>query len=323
MKRTAPTHPKMARLARALSIEKAWAVGLVELLIHFTAEHAPSGDVGRYSDADLADALCWHQEPGALIAALTSSGWLDVCSEHRLVLHGWAEHADDGVHAKVARAHEYFVDGKQPRLRKLEREERARAETFYALHQTASHSAGQGAQLGQPRSPPPPPGSAAASPGSLPPQGPAPDGRPEGGREAADGYRSAPSGASPTPTPTPEEKRSEGEHAADAAHPLGEDEGEPRGDPARWATVLAKMPGSEQEKLTFVREHLLQVELEAVAELPADRRDPIAINAKKRSLLIRYWRQHLKGPRRASAPALGARVQGPRLMQHPPETPQR
>ena len=46
MKRGAPAHPKLAKLAKLLGIRKREAVGIVELLHHFTDEYAWRGDVG-------------------------------------------------------------------------------------------------------------------------------------------------------------------------------------------------------------------------------------------------------------------------------------
>jgi hypothetical protein len=47
MKRGTPEHPKTAHLMAALSIPRPYAVGILELLWHFTARYAPRGDVGR------------------------------------------------------------------------------------------------------------------------------------------------------------------------------------------------------------------------------------------------------------------------------------
>lgn len=93
MKLGASRSPKLAGLARDLGISKREAIGLLELLWEWTWEQAPLGDVGRWADADIAEAV--GEPPAradALIAALVKRRWLDYDSEHRLVVHGYAEH---------------------------------------------------------------------------------------------------------------------------------------------------------------------------------------------------------------------------------------
>lgn len=111
MKRGTPLHPKTRRLARRLELPRYAVVGLLELLWHFTAQFARRGDVGRYADVDLADALAWDREPAELITALVETGWLDEHPEHRLVVHHWHDHADEAVRKALQRAGEDFVDG--------------------------------------------------------------------------------------------------------------------------------------------------------------------------------------------------------------------
>ena len=103
MKREAPNHPKMLRLCTALGCRKFVAVGILELLWHLTARYCPRGDVGRFGDAEIAAALDWDESPEDLLASLIRAGWLDEDSEHRLIVHGWAEHADQAVRRKLQR----------------------------------------------------------------------------------------------------------------------------------------------------------------------------------------------------------------------------
>jgi hypothetical protein len=97
MKRSGPEHPKMRALARALGVPHYAAVGLLELLWHFAAKFAPQGDVGRFDNEALAEALGYDGAPDALVDALVAARWLDVCPTNRLLVHGWEEHADQGV----------------------------------------------------------------------------------------------------------------------------------------------------------------------------------------------------------------------------------
>jgi hypothetical protein len=158
VKRGAIDHFKAKRLARALNVPLYAANGLVERLFHFVAEHAPRGDVGRLSDQDIADALAWDRQTGELVESLVAAGWLDPHPECRLSVHDWHEHSDDGVHAKVARGHQLFVDGAEPRLRKLEAHEREAAKAIYAnLRERGTAGAPADARRGMNGASPPPP----------------------------------------------------------------------------------------------------------------------------------------------------------------------
>ncbi len=104
MKRGGPDHPKMQKLADALKINKAWAVGIMECLIHFTAKYAIQGDIGRWDARVLARAVGWHGSPLALERALLSAGLIDVHPKYRFLLHGWKKHCDQSVR-KTLSAH--------------------------------------------------------------------------------------------------------------------------------------------------------------------------------------------------------------------------
>jgi hypothetical protein len=86
----------------------------MEALWHVTAEHAPAGDVGRLSDDDLCDELYWDQDPGELVEAFVRAGVLERHPDHRLVVHGWSEHADNALRHKLRRAGATFWDGETP-----------------------------------------------------------------------------------------------------------------------------------------------------------------------------------------------------------------
>lgn len=112
MKRGGPNHPKTYALAEALGIRRAHAVGILEMLFHFTAQYAPEGDIGKYSDKRIAAAVDWPGKPEKLMEALTTTGWVDTYTNtHSGVgrsVHGWSEHADRSVKQRLTR------DGKMP-----------------------------------------------------------------------------------------------------------------------------------------------------------------------------------------------------------------
>lgn len=97
MKRGGPTHPKMTDLAARLGIDRCHAVGIVESLWHFAAQYAKRGDVGKHTNASIAISIGFAGDADALVGALVGAGWLDECECHRLRVHDWADHADQGV----------------------------------------------------------------------------------------------------------------------------------------------------------------------------------------------------------------------------------
>jgi hypothetical protein len=103
MKRGTPRHPKTKALAKTLRINLAHAVGLLEMLFHFAAEFTPEGDIGRYPDETIAEALAWAGEVPRLIQALTTTGWIEVGPAGKLVVHDWLDHADHATQQRVAR----------------------------------------------------------------------------------------------------------------------------------------------------------------------------------------------------------------------------
>jgi len=103
MKRGTPEHPKTRALVAILHIPIYSAVGILELLWHFTADYAPRGDVGRFSDEAIARAVGWHGSASRLVDALHHAGYLDPDPEYRWVIHDWHMHADRAVLQKLER----------------------------------------------------------------------------------------------------------------------------------------------------------------------------------------------------------------------------
>ena len=93
MKQAAPGSKKMRRLMRALDCELPTAVGYLELLWLLAQREAKQGDVGRWTDEEIEEDMHWQGEPGALVAVLVDTGWLDRCAERRLLIHDWEDHA--------------------------------------------------------------------------------------------------------------------------------------------------------------------------------------------------------------------------------------
>jgi len=102
MKRGTPEHPKTLQLSALLNIRQFEAVGLLEMLWHWTARYAPQGDIGKYPNAMIAGRLDWQEDPEMLFDALTRAAWIEEHEEYRLVIHDWHEHSDDACDKYLA-----------------------------------------------------------------------------------------------------------------------------------------------------------------------------------------------------------------------------
>jgi hypothetical protein len=111
MKRGGPEHPKTKLLAKSLGLPRYAAVGILECLFHEAAKHARTGNIGKWSNAEIAESVGFDGDPEVLVAALVTCRWLDEHPEHRLVIHDWHDHADNGVKKTVMRNGESFVSG--------------------------------------------------------------------------------------------------------------------------------------------------------------------------------------------------------------------
>lgn len=115
MKRGTPDHPKMKGLAKALGIPIYSAVGLMEMLWQFTARYAPQGNVGKFSDEEIAASLGWDGDASRLVATLADKGWLNRDDHYRYIVHDWADHADDTCDKYLAANGLQYADGSPTR----------------------------------------------------------------------------------------------------------------------------------------------------------------------------------------------------------------
>lgn len=104
MKNKTPELLKFKRLHRRLGFRtRRETIGLLEALWIFAQNNARAGDVGRYTDDELAAELEWSGSPAELVAALVETGWLDRCLERRLLIHDWADHSPNWLKGVVAK----------------------------------------------------------------------------------------------------------------------------------------------------------------------------------------------------------------------------
>ena len=126
MKRGAPDHPKMRRLARALvpalgisrEIADLVAPGLMERFFHWVSTYAPTGDLTAIDSIDLAEGVRWPADGEALVAVLSECGWLDA-EGGSLLVHDWHDHADDATKKKLERTGESFASGRRARRERV------------------------------------------------------------------------------------------------------------------------------------------------------------------------------------------------------------
>lgn len=111
MKKEAWDSPKLKRLCRRLKLPRWAGVGILESVWRFTAMNAPRGDIGRFSDADIAEGIDWRGEPYRLVDALRAEGWVDPHPTVRFVIHDWNEHAPDYVKKSLKRQGLTFICG--------------------------------------------------------------------------------------------------------------------------------------------------------------------------------------------------------------------
>lgn len=131
---------KFTELMRRLDLPRWQARGLLDTLWQFTTHNAPTGNVGRFTDDQIALGIDWRGNAGELVSALVDLGWLDRDERCRLVVHDWYEHCEDSVHRRLAQAVEYFHDGRRPRLTRFSKPERAAIEAQYREKEASQRS---------------------------------------------------------------------------------------------------------------------------------------------------------------------------------------
>lgn len=107
--RAVTEHPKFSRLKVILGVGKAVALGYLECLWHFAGRFTPDGALSKYEPEEIEAWLEWDGEPGALIAALIKSRWIDQDPTHGLIVHDWHKHADDATKLALKRAGLEFI----------------------------------------------------------------------------------------------------------------------------------------------------------------------------------------------------------------------
>jgi len=91
-------HPKTKELAYKLGIPLPHAIGLLELLL-------------KWSNAVIAGECGWESNPDDFVDALLYAGFLDESETYRLLVHDWADHCPNYVHAKLKKTGRTIIRG--------------------------------------------------------------------------------------------------------------------------------------------------------------------------------------------------------------------
>lgn len=101
MKAGTQNHLKTKRLKRLLKIPLYRAVGILETLWLLCVDCCDEGNIGKFTDDEIADYLEWEGSPSELVRALSDSGWTDLDSHGRPVIHDWLEHCPEFIRDRV------------------------------------------------------------------------------------------------------------------------------------------------------------------------------------------------------------------------------
>lgn len=94
-------HVKVKRLKRLLGIPLYSTMGVLESIWQLCMECCDEGNIGKFTDEEIAEHIEWHGSAQKLIDALTESGWFDKCETERLVVHDWWAHCPDFIRNRV------------------------------------------------------------------------------------------------------------------------------------------------------------------------------------------------------------------------------
>jgi hypothetical protein len=103
---------KFKKLQRMLSLKLWECVGLLEMLWTVTAKNAQAGDIGKYSNEEIAAGIEWERDADELITALVACRWIDEHPEHRLIVHDWHEHAPNYIKGGMSKGGKDFASKK-------------------------------------------------------------------------------------------------------------------------------------------------------------------------------------------------------------------
>ena len=123
-------HYKTKRLARELKVTVAAAIGHLHCLWWWAIDFAPDGDLSKFDDYEIADAIGYEgKDPAKAKAALISSGFLDNNSDGAITIHDWYDYSGQLGDKRIE-------SRKKERDRKAEYRARKKAEAKSGLSRT-------------------------------------------------------------------------------------------------------------------------------------------------------------------------------------------
>lgn len=93
-------HPKLDLLMELLAVTRRDACGLLHFVWWRTLTYAPSGDLSDFTDGQIARWADWDGDPGHLVSALKTAGFLDASRQ----IHDWEDFAGRWIDRRNADA---------------------------------------------------------------------------------------------------------------------------------------------------------------------------------------------------------------------------
>lgn len=90
----------MKRLKKLLGIPLYRAVGILETLWLLCQDCCDDGNIGKFTDEEIAEYLEWDGDIRALLQALEDSRWVDM-QAGRPVIHDWLEHCPEFIRERI------------------------------------------------------------------------------------------------------------------------------------------------------------------------------------------------------------------------------
>lgn len=122
MKREAWDHPKFKLVARDLQLPLCYVRGIMESIWLATGIHWFRGDIGRWSNEEIAVSIEYPGDADRLIEVLVNRRLLDRLpdSEGRLYVHDWHIHCDKYTNLKVLKSKTCYANGMPARTKDRE-----------------------------------------------------------------------------------------------------------------------------------------------------------------------------------------------------------
>ena len=101
---------KFKKLKHQLRLPEFQVVGILESIWMLGRTSAQEGNVGKYSNEEIAVFIEYHGDADELIEALVDCRWLDKDDQFRLVIHNWERHVPNYLRGAMKRHDKVFAD---------------------------------------------------------------------------------------------------------------------------------------------------------------------------------------------------------------------